>query len=245
MPLKIVKAPTQAEIDNVTTELRSTWKKPMTPPSQDETPAERLMNDQDRENRDPSFNQFIKWSSLASVHFSHCGHFLACLVKSGTLTVFHRRSGTDAGAEDTRRCWTEHEVEKLYSLSETKRQKGGTNRTAAHGIVHSGACRFSTAPLQSDERGTLLALALMDKRLIVRMACSGDLCFVLDLGASGFSLAFGLRKPPAAASTTAGTQLLAVATDRGVRVFDAYSGAGAFGCGFCLFKWWCAIVCCS
>lgn len=135
---------------------------------------------------------------LSSVSFSPCATFLACVSKMGVLTVMKRKGS-----------WT-GEVELLYDRRESE---DNAQRTK---IVSSAACRFSPLLEGPDGPFVLLAVALMNHRVIVRDALTGYLRYVLDCKGPGNSVDFSRER-----------SLLAVATSRGVRIFDASTGARA------------------
>jgi hypothetical protein len=137
---------------------------------------------------------------LYSVSFSPCATFLACVSKMGVLTVMKKKE---------KGSWT-GDVDLLYDRRESEENAQRTK------IVSSAACRFSPLLEGPDGPFVLLAVALMNHRVIVRDALTGYLRYVLDCKGTGNSVDFSRER-----------SLLAVATSRGVRIFDASTGARA------------------
>ena len=217
LPLKVVKGPTPDELENAQTlgappgtdEMKSDADHdPIT--SEEVTPAERVWNHWMKRSRTSQSDRTPP--SLYSVSFSPCATsvclrdgqkpsstYLACVSKTGILTVMKKKEGVS--------CWT-GEVDCLYD-----RRESGAN-PARTTIVSSACCRFSP---KLDGCHVLLAVALMNGTVIVRDAASGYLRYVLDCGAPGFSVSFSPER-----------SLLAVATSRGIRIYDSSTGAEAY-----------------
>ena len=180
---------------------------------------------------------------LFSIQFSPCGRYLAVVEKHAVLTVFAR---TDRRIPSERfsafgrlRAVSEpvsmlggsrnldslHDHDGPFFLPDEpgwtkaeKRQilyKRAESADMRSTVVAYGSCRFSAQP--DDGRPMLIALALMDNRLIVREAETGDLRYIIKGSTPACGVAF----------SHAQRMLLAVAMHEGVQVYDAFSGARA------------------
>ena len=102
----------------------------------------------------------LTWPTSYSISFSPCGDFFAFVTRRGVLTVLAR---VDRNAHDGHALpWLNGRAKPLYQKAETF----DTRST----VVTSGCCRFSPKPWNGQP--VLLALVLMDYRLIMREVCA-------------------------------------------------------------------------
>ena len=121
-----------------------------------------------------------------SVDFSACGRWLAQVMKSGYLVVFRK--------VDPLKPWSTNDGQTLVqNVRLLYWRREATASSGRDKLVKPACCRFSPV-LEDGSDSAYIAIALVDKRVIVRDAESGDLRYVLRMDSPCSAVAFSCHR---------------------------------------------------